>query len=57
MENKYLAFDLKFAKADAVAVAGEGLIDVDHVDVFGPSRVGSGIAICIQNGESKQFDK
>ena len=57
MENKYLAFDLKFAEAVAVAKAGEVLIDVDHIHILGPSGVGSGIAICIQDGESEQFDE
>ena len=55
--EQIFSIDLKFAKADAVAAAGEVLIDVDHVHAFGPSRVGSGIVICIQNGKSKQFDE
>ena len=57
IENTYLAFDLKIAKAATVAEAGEVLIDVDHIHILGPSRVESGIVISIQDGESEQFDE
>ena len=51
MENKVLAFYLYFAEAGAVATAGGDLIGIDHVHAFDPSRVGSGVAICVRLGE------
>ena len=55
--EQILAFDLKIAEAIVVAETVEVLIDVDQVHILGPSGVGSGIAICIQDGESEQFDE
>ena len=55
--EQILAFDLKIAKAVAVAEAVKVFIDVDQAHVLGPSGVRSGIAICIQDGESEQFDE
>ena len=53
--EQILAFDLKIAKAVAVAEAVKVFIDVDQAHVLGPSGVRSGIAICIQDGESEKF--
>ena len=55
--EQILAFDLKIAEAGVVAEAVKVLIDVDQAHILGPSGVGSGIAICIQDGESEQFDE
>ena len=55
--EQILAFDLKIAKAVEVAEAVQVFIDVDQAHVLGPSGVRSGIAICIQDGESEKFDE